>query len=196
MDTTDEQLEPKKHNQEETNSNNSKGVEDLQPSSLLSYQNQRHNTTKSRAGRGSGRTPINNKKTLIGQTSTNTPTSAQAATNNGKPIFHMNENVYQVYLRIMTNNKNKPLSEIKIANVILKAIQQVDGKAEILTPRSNLNQRLSFTTINPTFGGDILQNRTFSKVFSTEKQNWYGNLWLLATSCFQLFGNIKASKLA
>lgn len=194
MDSTDERTELTNNKGYKTNFNNSNKEEEQQPSSLLSYQHPRQTTTKSRPGRGSGRTLNNNQKTQIGLNSTNTPTSAQAATNIGKPIVHMKENVYQVYFCIMTNNIKKPFSEIQIANVLLKAIQQVDGTTEILTPSSNLHQRLSFTTINPTLSGDIPQNRTFSKIFSTEKQNGYGSLWFTSDLSFPSIGKNQSFK--
>jgi hypothetical protein len=76
----------------------------------------------------------------------------------------------------MTNQKDPPLTSIKISHAILKSIQSIDITTEIITPPSAIHQQPSFTTINTTLTEETPQSRSFNKIFTTKKPNWNGKL--------------------
>lgn len=94
----------------------------------------------------------------------------------------------------MVNEKTKSITSYKISHSFLKAIQLTDITAEILTPPHAAQQRLSFTTLNLTVDENAPQNRTYTKLFSTNKLNWYGNLWFTGNVPFTAIRKTKTFK--
>jgi hypothetical protein len=69
-----------------------------------------------------------------------------------------------------------------------------DPAAELLTSPTNDKPRLSFTTFNTSLQGNVPQGRTYHKLFKPDKDNWYGNLWIITDIPFPSFRKNKTTK--